>query len=69
MRDDQNSVHESGFGDVDNAAVDNDTCIENFVGSLRSRIATEQAAERAQVQHVSLGSADHQAHVGQQQQH
>jgi len=52
---------------IGNAAIDNDAGIENFVAALGLLFSAEDAAQRGQVQQVTLAGADGQANIGHQQ--
>ena len=64
LRDHDDAVEEAGFGDVGDAAVDDDAGVEDLVALLALLFAAEDAAQRRQVQQVALVGADHQADVG-----
>src|SRR5208283_3235665 len=64
LRDHNQAVEETGFGDV---AVNNDTGIQYLVTLLARLFAAEDAAERRQIEQVAFVGADHQADVGHDQ--
>ena len=64
LRDDDEAVEESGFGDVGDAAVDDNAGIENFKALLARLFASEDAAEGGQVEQIALVGADGQSDIG-----
>src|SRR5262249_18782889 len=69
LRDHDDAIEEAGFGNVGDAAVDDDAGIQNLVALPRLLLAAEDAAERGQIQEISLVRANDQAHVGHQKHH
>ena len=67
LRGDDDAIEEAGFGDVGDAAVDDDAGIENLVALLALFLAAEDAAQRRQIEQVSFHGAHDQAHVGHEQ--
>src|ERR1019366_1433550 len=67
LRNHYHAVQEAGFGDVGDAAVDDDTGVENLERFLRRLLAAKNAAERRQVEHVALLGAHDHADVGHPQ--
>jgi hypothetical protein len=61
------AVNEAGFGDVGDAAVDDDRGVEHLEAFARRLFAGEDGAERRWVQQVALAGADQQANVGHEQ--
>src|SRR5579883_1006929 len=68
LRNHQNAVEEAGFGDIGDAAVDDDARIQDLERLLRRFFAPEDAAQRREIQHVALLRADDEADVRHQQQ-
>src|SRR5271156_6497166 len=67
LRNDNESIEESGLGDVGDAAVDNHAGVEDLV-TLRARFfAAEDSAEGGEVEQISLVRADRQSYVGHDQ--
>ena len=67
LRDDDEAVEESGFGDVGDAAVDNDAGIEDLVAFLARSFAAKDSAEGGEIEKVAFISAHGQSHVGHDQ--
>src|SRR4029079_10747360 len=67
LRDDQDAVEKSGLGDVGDAAVDDDTGIENLDALPGLLLASEDSAQSGEVQQVPFIGAHDQADVGHQQ--
>src|SRR5262249_23681055 len=61
---DEHSIQETGFADIGNAAVDDDAGIEDLISLSRRPFATENAAHRRQIQHVSLVRSNDESDVG-----
>src|SRR5262249_25885222 len=68
LGDHQHAVEEARVGDIGDAAVDNHARVEDFEGLFRAFFASEDAAQRRQIQQVALARAHHQADVGHPQQ-
>ena len=68
VRNDENAVQKSGFADIGDPPVDDDTRVENLVRLLRRMFATEDAAERRQVQQIAFVRANHESDIGHQEQ-
>ena len=64
MRNHNQPVEKTGLGDVGDAAVDDDAGIEDLVTLLARPLAAKDAAERRQIQQISLVRAHRQSHVG-----
>ena len=67
LRDEQDAVEEMSLANIGDAAVDDHAGVQHFGHSPGAAFAAEQAAQRLQVQHVSLIGPDHQADVGHHQ--
>ena len=68
LGDDQHPVNKAGFANVGDAAVDDDAGVEHFVILARRLFRGKKSAERAQIEQVTFIGAQHQSHVGHQQQ-
>src|SRR5439155_15961556 len=67
LRQHQDAIEKSGFGDIGNAAINDDAGVEDFVNLLALLFAAEDAAQRGEVQQVAFVGADDESHVGHQQ--
>ena len=67
LRNHDHAIQKAGFGNVGDAAVDDDAGVQDFVAAFGLLLAAEDAAQRGQIQQVALAGAHHQAHVGHQQ--
>ena len=62
------SVNEARFTNVGDAAVDNDARVEHFVILARRLFRGKKSAQRAEIEQVTFIGAQHQSHIGHQQQ-
>src|SRR5581483_3809236 len=67
LRDDDDPVEEAGFGDVGDAAVDDDAGVEDLVALLGLLLAAEDTAQGGEVQQVALVRPHDQSNVGHEQ--
>src|SRR5579864_5336865 len=68
LRDDEHAIEKTGFGDVGDAAVDDDAGIEDLKGFLWPFFPTENAAQGGKVQQIAFVGADDQPDIGHPQQ-
>ena len=65
---DQRAVNKARFANVGDAAVDDDAGVEHFVILAGRLFGGEKSAQRAEIEQVTLVGAQHQPHIGHQQQ-
>jgi hypothetical protein len=63
------AVNKAGFGDVRDAAVNDNAGIQHLCTAARGPVGREDGAQRRRVQQVAFAGAYQQPHVGHQQQH
>ncbi len=64
---DNGAVEKAGFGDISDAAVNDDAGIENLVALLRLLLAAKDSPQRRKIEQIAFVGADDQANVGHQQ--
>src|SRR5260370_27858073 len=67
LRQHQHAIQKASFGNIGNAAVNDDAGIEDLVNLLAHLFAAKDASQRRKVEQVALVGPDNQANVGHEQ--